>query len=95
LNSLREIESLWDSVRVNSTRRTLSGCADREHEITLFNFVSEEVSKEQDLHRVVEHPPSSARSCLSKRLPREHNNFHIREKGKKVKSLRGMSSREA
>jgi hypothetical protein len=46
------------------------------------------------LHRVVEHPADSGRSFLSKRVPGGHQILHLREKEKRVKSLRGLSSRK-
>jgi hypothetical protein len=81
LSSLREIESLWDSVRRNSAKRTLSGCAGRAQERTLLSFGAKK-SLGEDLHRVFEHHADSARSCLRKRLPRGHQILHLREKEK-------------
>jgi hypothetical protein len=71
LSSLRETKSLWDFVRRNSARRTLSGCVDRAQERTLLSSGTEK-SLGEDLHRVVEHPADSARSFLRKRLPKGH-----------------------
>jgi hypothetical protein len=68
-------------MRRNSARRTLSGCADRAQERTLLSSGTEK-SPGEDLHRVVEHPADSTRSCLSKRLPRGHQILHLREKEK-------------
>jgi hypothetical protein len=46
----------------------------------------------RDLHRVTEHPEDSARSFLSRRIARRASIFlHLREKGRKTKSLRGLS----
>lgn len=39
-----------------------------------------EKSPGEDLHRVFEYPTDSARSFLSKRLPRGHQILHLREK---------------
>jgi hypothetical protein len=48
----------------NSPRRAFSQCADRaQKERTLLSSRIEEVSKEQDLHRVVEYPAGSTKSA--------------------------------
>jgi len=82
LSSLREIESLWDSVWVNSTRRTLSGCADRAHERNILSSGIEK-SPRKYLHRVVEHPVVSTRSFLEKRSVRRASDSPSEGEGRK------------
>jgi hypothetical protein len=49
------------------------------------NSLSSETKKspKKDLHRVVEHPADSARSCLSKGVPGGHQILHLKERRKK------------
>jgi hypothetical protein len=58
----------------------------------LFEFCDLKKNPLRDLHRVTEHPEGSARGCLSRRIARRASIFlHLREKGRKTKSLRGLS----
>jgi hypothetical protein len=72
----------------------LSQCADRHkrEENSLSSGIWRKIPL-RDLHRVDEHPTDSAKICLSRRIARRASIFlHLQEKGRRIKSLRGLST---
>jgi hypothetical protein len=78
-------------VKRYSARRALSKCADRQKR-ELFEFCNLRKNPLRDLHRVVEHPADSARSCLRQRIARRASKYSpsVGEE-RRIKSLRGLS----
>jgi hypothetical protein len=64
----------------------------RQKKRELFEFCKLRKSPLRDLHRVVEHPIDSARSCLRQRIARRASKYSpsVGEE-RRIKSLRGLS----
>jgi hypothetical protein len=67
-------------------------CRQAQGEENSFEFCDLKKNPLRDLHRVVEHPADSARSCLRLRITRRASKHSpSKGEGRKTKSLRGLS----
>jgi hypothetical protein len=83
-------------VKRHSSRWELSRCADRHKRKELFEFYNLKKNPVRDLRRVVEHPERLSKRLLEQRIARRASEFSIcRRKGERIKSLRGLSIRQA